>query len=389
MARLFSYGLSIGLCLIAFCLNQPVGISQEPKFPELIRDWTEASERGRTIRGQVVKVNPTNVLILVEGSGVEKLIRKSQLCKADQTYLELAPLIMADIAQYEALQATLDAMKLGQFPKAEEIKSDYMKYPKSPYGALLMGVITASTTPDYEEAEPYFERAYKSVAARHELVRNILPATFVTCCNNYAIVQWRLGGASNPVKLLHDASRFSINPSIIGHNTTILAAENAKRGDKYQLPKRNESLLKETIAANFAPPAKPLETGVFHFSLNVEPPPSLEELEELIANAGSGGGDANPQRMALPPFSDLLACENCPYEPWCMSCSGRGVFRCSGGCVRGSISVPNKVLEAVSVNGTPIYSTRFVQEKCTRCNGSGAGDRCGKCDGTGRHRSGR
>jgi hypothetical protein len=385
MVRVSCCRLSIGLWLILLCLSQLTGMSQEAKFPELIRDWTEASERGRTIRGHVVKVNPTNVLIVMEGSGVEKLLRKSQLCQADQIYLELAPMIMADMAQYEALHATLDAMKLGQFPKAEEIKPDYMKYPKSPYGALLMGVITASTTPDYEEAEPFFERAYKSVAARHELCRNILPATFVTCCNNYAIIQWRLGGASNPAKLLYDASRFSVNPSIISHNTAILSAENAQRGDKYQLPKKSESLLKETIAANFAPPAKPLERGVFHFSLNVEPPPSLEELEELIANARSGRVDANPQRMALPPFSELLACENCPYEPWCMSCSGRGVFRCPGGCVRGSVSVPKQVLEAVSVNGKPMYSTRYVQEKCTRCNGSGAGDRCRKCDGTGRH----
>ncbi len=377
--------------LIFFVLMTCVAVAsdlegQDVSFPPVVRDWTEASESARTLRGHVVKVNPTNVVISIEGSDSNKIVRKSQLCKADQTYLELAPLIASDAKQFDELQATFDALKLGQFPKAEDIKQTYQKYPKSPFGSLLMGVVTVATNPDYNEAEPYFERAYKSIALRNNLVHNLYPTTFVTCCNNYAIVQWRLGGSASPIKLLCDATRFPANASILKHNASIFATENARRGDKYKIPKKNEPMLKQVNEANFLPPAKSLEKGTLHFSVNVEPPPTLEELEQIIANESLHGADANDDRLQLPAFVELLESKNCPYEPWCMACSGRGAFRCAGRCARGVVSVPIQVQDAVRIDGQRLFSTRFVDKPCDQCNGKGVGDLCRECDGTGRRK---
>jgi hypothetical protein len=188
------------------------------------------------------------------------------------------------------------------------------------------------------------------------------------------------------VKLLFDASKFPANASILKHNSEIFLFENARRAEKYKVPKKNEPFLKQIADANFLPPAKPLEKGTLHFSLNVEPPPSLEELDQLIANEIQYEADANVDRLQLPPFTDLLASKNCPYEPWCMACSGKGAFRCKAGCARGVISVPVQVQDGVRFDGVRLYSTRYVDKKCGDCNGSGVGDRCRECDGTGRRK---
>lgn len=361
--------------------------SPESAFPVIERDWTEAGEKGRKIRGSVLKVNPNHVLMKLADSGKEKLIKKSQLSKLDLAYLELVPMIQNDNSQYEQTKSTWDAMPQGQFPSVKVAKQYQTSFPKSPYGLLMAGIATACTTPDYEEAESYFEKAYKSLQAKEQLLPDLTPATYVTCCNNYAIVMWREGNANTAVKLLAEAAAIGPQPAaFLIHNAKIIQAENGKRSEKYQVSKKALTTLDELVNKPFASTREKLKNGVMHFSLSVDPPPAISDLDALLELHFAGEKMIDERFLEDPAFSDLMASKNCPYEPWCMSCGGKGVFRCPGRCNRGTISVPIQTLEARGIRGEPVYGTRYEQKACPACNGRGVGERCDGCQGTGRNR---
>jgi hypothetical protein len=349
------------------------------------RIWTAASDSTKTISASIVKVNPTTVVLKMEDSGQEKVVRKSTLSKKDQIYLDLVNLIADDNTQYGELQSILDGFQAGKYPKVEDIQPIHIKYPKSPYATMLMGIAAVNSHPDYDKAVPYFEKAVKNVAERHALVNNIMPTTYISCCVNCAVAQWRAGGGSVSVKLLDDASKFSQTPELIFHNGGLMAKEDGFRMEKLRLSGKPKATLRTILAKQTNTNPKTFKEQKFYFSLNLDPPPSLHTLDEVIQDFLDNGKDANAYYSKEKPFQDLLAGKNLPYEPWCRNCAGRGLIRCPAKCNRGVISVPKTVLEGVNtLNGKPIYNERYVDAPCPTCSGKGVAGTCEVCRGTGR-----
>ena len=122
-----------------------------------------------------------------------------------------------------------------------------------------------------------------------------------------------------------------------------------------------------------------------HFSLNVDPPPPVNDLDELLRLHGDGQKMIKERFTQDPVFANVLLSLNCPYEPWCTNCGGKGRFRCPNRCNRGVVSVPKIVLEAVNtLNGKPIYNERYVDAPCPTCSGKGVAGNFEVCRGTGR-----
>jgi tetratricopeptide (TPR) repeat protein len=359
---------------------------REKAFPPIERDWTEAGERGRKIRGSVAKLNPNYVLLRLSESGEEKLIKKSQLSKLDLAFLELVPILQNDAIQYEQTRSFWYAMHSGQYPDLKTAKQQLTGFPKSPYGLLMAGIATACVTPDYEQAEGYFEKAYKLLSAKEKLLPDLTPATYVSCCNNYAIVLWREGKSNTAVKLLLEAASVGPRPAeFLIHNARIIQRENSKRPQKFQITGKAIAELVELINKPFVSSAKPLEKEYMHFSLNVDGPPAISDLEELLKLHFAKEKMVDERFIDDQVFGDLLVSGNCPFEPWCMGCGGRGVFRCPGRCNRGIVDVPIRVQGGQGIRGEPIYVTKYVEKACDVCNGRGVGAPCKECNATGKN----
>ena len=362
------------------------GQSRENAFPAIERDWTEAGERGRKIRGSVVKLNPNHVLIRLIDSGQEKLIKRSQLSPLDLAFLDLAPMVQTDAIQYEQTRSLWDAMHNGDFPDLKTAKQQLVGFPKSPYGLLMAGVATACATPNYEEAEGYFEKAYKVLSFKEQLLPDLTPATYVTCCNNYAIVLWRQGKSNTAVKVLLEAASVGPRPAeFLIHNAKIIKSENEKRPQKFQISSKALPQLEELLKKPFVAAGKPLETEYMHFSLNVDGPPATADLDELLRLHFAGEEMIEERFTDDQIFGDLLVSGNCPFEPWCMGCGGRGVFRCPGRCNRGIVDVPIQVQGGQGIRGEPIFVTKYVEKTCDVCNGRGVGAPCKECNATGKN----
>ena len=387
---LFFFALSIGISSVMFGQNTKQADTSEEtsKLPEVQRDWTEAGEQKRKIHGSLLKINPHNVLIRIPNSNQEKLVKKSQLSKLDLDFLEILPSVHSDGQQYEQTKSIWYAMHQGTFPSTKEVREYQVRFPKSPYGLLLSGIATACTTPDYEIAEGYFEKAYKAISSREKILPDLTPATYVTCCNNYAIVLWRQGQSNLAVRLLRDAASIGPRPpELLIHNAKIIATENRNRVEKFQVSKKTLPVLDELIALAFEKSPERLRDGYMHFSLNVDAPPPVTALDELLRLHSEGQLMVKERFTEDPVFAELMLSKNCPYEPWCTNCGGRGVFRCPNRCNRGVVSVPVASLDARGIRGEPIYGTRFVDKPCPVCDGKGVGGRCDKCLGTGKNNS--
>ena len=364
------------------------GLSRENAFPEIERDWTEAGEHGRQIRGSVVKLNPNHVLIRLTDGGQEKLIKRSQLSSLDLAFLDLAPIIQTDAIQYEQTRSIWDGMHNGDFPDLKTAKQQLMGFPKSPYGLLMAGVATACTTPNYQEAEGYFEKAYKVLSLKEQLLPDLTPATYVTCCNNYAIVLWRQGNSNTAVKVLLEAASVGPQPAeFLIRNARIIQSENEKRPQKFRISTKSLPQLEELLKKQFVAAGIPLENEYMHFSLNVDGPPAIANLDELLRLHFAGEKMIEERFTDDQIFGDLMVSRNCPFEPWCMGCGGRGVFRCPGRCNRGIVEVPVTVQQAQGIRGEPIFVTKYVQKTCDVCNGRGVGSPCTDCNATGRNQA--
>jgi hypothetical protein len=357
-------------------------------FPFIERDWTESGERGRKIHGSVAKLNPNHVLLKLSDTGQEKLIKKSQLSELDLAYLELVPMMQNDSNQYQQTRSIWDAMHQGQFPDMKIARQHQKSFPKSPYGQLMAGITTACVSPDYEEAENYFEKAYKVLSAKEQLLPDLTPATYVTCCNNYAIVLWRQGKSNTAVKVLVEGAKVGPRPAeFLIHNARIIQKENSRRPEKFQISNKAMPQLEELVNKPYVGAAKPLEDAYMHFSLNVDGPPSISDLEELLRLHLGGEKMMDSRFTDDQVFGDLLVSGNCPFEPWCVGCGGRGVFRCPGRCNRGKVDAPIQVLEARGIRGEPIYVTKHVEKSCGVCNGKGVGGPCTDCNATGKNQA--
>jgi len=365
-------------------LSEDIPTTESSQFPEIQRDWTEAGEQGRKIHGILLRINPHNVLIRLPISNQDKLVKKAQLSKHDLDYLEILPSVHSDAQQYEQTKSIWSAMHLGNYPSTKEVRDYQVRFPKSPYGLLLSGIATACTTPEYEIAEAFFEKSYKAISAREKILPDLTPATYVTCCNNYAIVLWRQGNGNLAVRVLSEAAAIGPSPpEFLIHNAKILQQENQNRLEKFQVSKKMVGALDELVSKSFEKSSKPLRKDCMHFSLNVDPPPPVSDLDELLRLHGEGQKMVKERFTQDPVFADLLQSENCPYEPWCTNCGGKGLFRCPNRCNRGVVSVPVKSLEARGIRGEPMYGTRFVDAPCPVCDGKGVGGKCNKCLGTG------
>ena len=355
-------------------------------LPEIQRDWTEAGEQGRKIHGTLTRINPHNVLIRLPNVDKEKIVKKSQLSKLDLAYLEILPSVHSDSEQYSQTESIWGSMHSGTFPSVDQVREYQVRFPKSPYGLLLSGIATACTSPDYELAESYFEKAHKAISTREKILPDLMPATLVTCWNNYAIVLWRQGKGNLAVRLLNEASSIGPKPAeFLIHNAKIIMSENENRVEKYQVPKKMYPVLEELAQKPYERAATQLRSGVMYFSLNVDSPPPLNVLDELLRLHFDGEETVTERYTLDPVFANLMQSKNCAYEPWCTTCDGKGVFRCPNRCNRGVIAVPIQTLEARGIRGEPVYGTRFVDKRCDVCNGKGVGDECNKCNGTGRN----
>ena len=360
--------------------------SEQMSLPEIQRDWTEAGEQGRKIHGTLTRINPHNVLIRLPNVDKEKIVKKSQLSKFDLAYLEILPSVHSDSEQYSQTESIWGAMHSGTFPSVAQVREYQVRFPKSPYGLLLSGIATACTSPDYELAESYFEKAHKAISAREKILPELMPATLVTCWNNYAIVLWRQGKGNLAVRLLSEACEVGPKPpEFLIHNAKIIMSENQNRVEKYQVPKKMYPVLEELAQKPYEKSAKQLRSGVMYFSLNVDSPPPLNVLDELLRLHFEGHQSIKERFTEDPVFANLMQSNNCAYEPWCTNCDGNGVFRCPNRCNRGVIAVPIQTLEARGIRGEPVYGTRFVDKQCPVCNGKGVGDKCSKCNGTGKN----
>lgn len=360
--------------------------SEQMSLPEIQRDWTEAGEQGRKIHGTLTRINPHNVLIRLPNVDKEKIVKKSQLSKLDLAYLEILPSVHSDSEQFSQTESIWSAMHTGTFPSVAEVKEYQLRFPKSPYGLLLSGIATACTSPDYELAESYFEKAHKAISAREKILPELMPATLVTCWNNYAIVLWRQGKGNLAVRLLSEASAVGPKPAeFLIHNSKIILSENQNRVEKYQVPKKMLPVLEELARKPYERSANQLRDGVMYFSLNVDSPPPVNVLDELLRLHFDGHESIRERYTEDPVFANLMQSKNCAYELWCTNCDGNGVFRCPNRCNRGVIAVPIQTLEARGIRGEPVYGTRFVDKPCPVCNGKGVGDKCNKCNGTGKN----
>ena len=352
---------------------------------EMFRVWTESGDKSRTIRARIAKVNPTTVVLEKESDGSEVVVRKAKLSKLDVIYADVASLVDADRAQYDEVAKVLSELKAGSYPKPEQIEPIYKKYPKSPYGFMLMGITTINADPDYEKSVPYLVKALKAVEERHALVTNLMPVTHMSCCINHAAAQWRVGASAIAVKSLMNAAVYKEIPAVILHNAKVIEREDPHRSEKFHLSPRARDALSSVLSITVVPPHNLLHESAMHFSLNIDPPPDADKLEAMIQEHIDLGKNANTSFTNSPQYREMISSQNCPYEPWCLSCAGRGAMRCEGRCNRGIVSEAIRTVEAYNqITRQPIYGTRYVDKACPVCKGNGVGDVCRACQGRGR-----
>jgi hypothetical protein len=382
--------LRFAILLVSFCSLASVGFSQpetdKPKTnAAMIRVWTESGNQPLTYRASLTAVNLTHVVLREEGKSQDISIPKSKLSKLDNVYAEIAMLVDSDRAQFEQLSQMVSELKNGNYPSPDSIQAITRRYPKSPYGLTLMGITTVHADPDFTKAAPYFEKALKVVEDRQALLACMMPVTHMSCCINHATAQWRAGASSVAVKSLEDITRYKEIPAVVLHNARIIEREAPFRSGKFRLSPKAQSSLGEVFLKSAKPSAQAFNESTLYFSLNLDPPPEAGQLESLIKQQIESRANAEIPYIETEAYNEMLASENCPPEPWCLTCQGRGTMRCEGLCNRGVISVAVRSAEGVNpITGQTIFSERYVDRKCASCKGRGVGDRCKDCKGSGR-----
>lgn len=380
--------LRFAILFVSFCSLAQVGFSQPATdTPESnasrIRGWTESGNQPRKIRASLKKVTPTEVVLQREGMSQVTTIPKSKLSKLDNIYAEIAFLVDSDRAQFEQLSQLVSELKNGNYPNPDSIRAITKKYPKSPYGHMLMGITTVHADPDFGKAASHFEKALKAVEDRQALLACIMPVTHMSCCINHAVAKWRAGASSVAVESLEDITRYKEIPAVALHNARIIEREAPYRSGQFRLSPKSQSSLGEVFLKSAKPSAQPFKESTMYFSMNLDRPPEVNELEKMIEEQIGRGANAEIPYVVTEAYNEMLASENCPHEPWCLTCQGRGTMRCAGLCNQGVISVAVRSPEGVNpITGQPIFVERYVAKDCPSCKGRGVGDRCKDCQGS-------